>query len=159
MAIIKQGLGCDFDRLHEIVNEHKTIHLFLGHVDIWDEYIYNYQTIVDNVSLVSAEFLAEVNALIVEVGHEVGGKKVGEPLRGRCDSFAVETNVHYPTDVNLLWDAMRCLIRTTVKRRRAWSFRLAPMEVSDADSKEFVLQCLSDSPCQFGASRCISGAL
>ena len=32
-------------------------------------------------------------------------------LQGRCDSFVVETDVHYPTDVNLLWDAMRCLIR------------------------------------------------
>ena len=34
-------------------------------------------------------------------------------MRGRCDSFVVETDVHYPTDVNLLWDAMRCLIRET----------------------------------------------
>ena len=37
----------------------------------------------------------------------------GEPLRGRCDSFVVETDVHYPTDVNLLWDAVRCLLRET----------------------------------------------
>ena len=34
-------------------------------------------------------------------------------MRGRCDSFVVETNVHYPTDVGLLWDAMRCLLRET----------------------------------------------
>ena len=32
-------------------------------------------------------------------------------MHGRCDSFVVETDVHYPTDVNLLWDAMRVLIR------------------------------------------------
>ena len=44
-------------------------------------------------------------------GHAVARKKLGEPLRGRCDSFVVETDVHYPTDVNLLWDAMRCLLR------------------------------------------------
>ena len=31
-------------------------------------------------------------------------------LKGRCDSFVVETEVHYPTDINLLWDAMRKLI-------------------------------------------------
>ena len=42
-------------------------------------------------------------------------KKPGAPLRGRCDSFAVETDVHYPTDVNLLWDAMRWLIRETAR--------------------------------------------
>ena len=40
-------------------------------------------------------------------------KKPGAPLRGRCDSFVVETDVHYPTDVNLLWDAMPCMIRKT----------------------------------------------
>jgi transposase, IS5 family len=31
-------------------------------------------------------------------------------LQGRCDSFVVETDVHYPTDTNLLWDAMRKVI-------------------------------------------------
>ena len=31
-------------------------------------------------------------------------------LRGRCDSFVVETAVHYPTDINLLWDALRKLM-------------------------------------------------
>jgi hypothetical protein len=28
----------------------------------------------------------------------------------RADSFVVETDVHYPTDINLLWDALRKLI-------------------------------------------------
>ena len=45
--------------------------------------------------------------------HAVAGKKPGAPLRGRCDSFVAETDVHFPTDVSLLRDAMRCLIRTT----------------------------------------------
>ena len=27
-----------------------------------------------------------------------------------CDSFVVETDVHYPTDINLLWDATRKII-------------------------------------------------
>ena len=49
----------------------------------------------------------------MESGHKVAKKKPGEPLRGRCDSFVVETDVHYPTDVNLLWDAVRCLLRET----------------------------------------------
>lgn len=28
-------------------------------------------------------------------------------MHARCDSFVVETHVHYPTDINLLWDAVR----------------------------------------------------
>jgi len=34
---------------------------------------------------------------VVESGHRVAGKKPGAPLLGRCDSFCVETDVHYPT--------------------------------------------------------------
>lgn len=30
---------------------------------------------------------------------------------GRCDSFVVETDVHYPTDINLLLDAVRKMIQ------------------------------------------------
>ena len=69
------------------------------------------QTLVDNVNLLTPKLLGEVNQLIVESGHTVMGKKPGEPLCGCCDSFVVETNVHYPTDVNLSWDAMRCMLR------------------------------------------------
>jgi len=32
-------------------------------------------------------------------------------LTGRCDSFVVETDVHYPTDINLLFDAVRKMIQ------------------------------------------------
>ena len=39
----------------------------------------------------------------------------GAPLRGRCDSFVVETDVHYPTDIGLLYDSMRCVIRETTR--------------------------------------------
>ena len=110
MGVVKQGLGCHFDRLHELVNEHKTLRKFLGHPAISDK-LYHYQTLVDNVSLLNPELLGKVNHLIVESGHTVVGKKPGEPLRGRCDSFVAETNVHYPTDVNLLQDAMLCMHR------------------------------------------------
>lgn len=39
--------------------------------------------------------------------------KKNEKLKGRCDSFVVETNVHYPTDINLLFDCMTTLISQT----------------------------------------------
>ena len=110
LAGVKQGLGYDFDRLHDTVNQHMTLRQFLGHPDIGDKKRYHYQTLVDNVSLLTPKLLGKVNQLIVESGHTVVGKKPGEPLRGRCDSFVVETNVHYPTDVSLLRDAMRCML-------------------------------------------------
>ena len=111
MGVLKQGLGCDFDRLHELVNQHRTVREFLGHGAFSQGDTYELQTIIDNVYLLPPELLSEIGRLVVESGHAVARKKLGEPLRGRCDSFVVETDVHYPTDVNLLWDAMRCLLR------------------------------------------------
>ena len=112
-GVLKQGLGCDFDRLQDLANHHVKVRAFLGHGDFGDETRYECQTIRDNVSLLTPDLLSAVGQLVVESGHKVAKKKPGEPLRGRCDSFVVETDVHYPTDVNLLWDAMRCLLRET----------------------------------------------
>jgi hypothetical protein len=37
-------------------------------------------------------------------------------LKGRCDSFVLETDVHFPTDINLLWDAIRKVIELISRR-------------------------------------------
>ena len=64
-------------------------------------------------------------------------KKKPETARGRCDSFVVETDVHHPTDTNLLWDSMRCLIRETGPcSEETRGGRLASVEVSDGSCKE-----------------------
>ena len=118
LGVVKQGLRCDFDRLHDLANHHATVRAFLGHGEFGDSTYYEYQTVVDNVSLLTPELLSAVGRLVVESGHAVARKRPGEPLRGRCDSFVVETDVHYPTDVNLLWDAMRCLLRETGRAAR-----------------------------------------
>ena len=123
LGVLKQGLSCDFDRLHELTNHHDTIRAFLGHSDFGDKTHYEYQTVVDNVSLLTPELLSAVGRLVVESGHKVAKKKPGEPLRGRCDSFVVETDVHYPTDVNLLWDAVRCLVRETARAAERYGLR------------------------------------
>ena len=39
----------------------------------------------------------------------------GEALRGRCDSFVLETKVHFPTDIHLLRDALRKVITLTAQ--------------------------------------------
>ena len=78
----------------------------------------NMETVVRNVNLPGPELLSKVGHLVVESGHRIS-KKFGERLCGQCDSFVVEMDVHHPTDTNLLWDSMRCLIRKTgpVQRR------------------------------------------
>ena len=56
-------------------------------------------------------FLAEINAIVVTAGRAVCKTKATEPIRAKSDTYVLETNVHFPTDVNLLWDACRkCLV-------------------------------------------------
>lgn len=113
LATLKLGLNCDFDRLQELANEHNSIRQMLGHADWSDTTTYKLQTLIDNVSKLKPAVLADINQVIVEAGHEVVKKKPGDALLTRCDSFVVETDVHYPTDINLLWDAMRKVIQLT----------------------------------------------
>ena len=116
---VRVDLNMDYDRLLELVNHHDTIRAMLGHGE-YDKEPYHFQTLKDNVSLLTPELLDEINQLIVGAGHVLVKKKAGEALRGRCDSFVVETDVHFPTDINLLCDAMRKVITLTAQ----WCERL-----------------------------------
>jgi hemerythrin-like domain-containing protein len=93
-----------------MANNHKTIRQMLGHGLADDELRYELQTLKDNVKLLTPELLDQINQVAVKAGHGLLKKKDVEALHGRCDSFVVETDVHYPTDTNLLWDAMRKVI-------------------------------------------------
>ncbi len=88
LGALKQGLGRDWDRLQELANEHQTLREMLGHG--WLERArYERQNLIDNVSLMMPELLAEVNALLVASGHEVARKKPGAALAARVDSYMV----------------------------------------------------------------------
>ena len=85
LGVLKQGLRCD--QLHELANQHKAVRQ--GHLRT----IHEYQTVLDNISLLTPELLSEVQNLVVKTGHEVAKKTLASP--SRCDSFVVETDVHY----------------------------------------------------------------
>jgi len=101
-----------YDELHHIANYDSLIRQLMG-VESgfgYEKYEFERQTMIDNVSLLDDETVRELNQVIVEFGHGVFKKKEVEALHCKTDSFAVESNVHFPTDYNLLWDSARkCL--------------------------------------------------
>ena len=113
-GVVRLDLNIDYDRLQELVNHHDTLRQMLGHGE-FDKEPYAFQTLKDNVMLLTPEMLDKINQIVVPAGHALLKKKENEALRGRCDSFVVETNVHYPTDINLLYDAMRKVITLTAQ--------------------------------------------
>lgn len=110
LGALRLTCNWDYDKLHEIANNHMTLRQMLGHGKMYATYQYELQTLKDNICLFTPEILDKINQITVQFGHEIAGKKKDEKLTGSCDSFVVETNVHYPTDINLLFDAVRKMI-------------------------------------------------
>ena len=113
LAQVRLCLRYSYDMLHHQANNDRLLRQLLG---IENEFgieplVFEYQNIYDNVSNLSESMLVEINDVIVEFAHrEVFKKKEDTPLRLKTDSFVVESNVHFPTDYNLLWDcARKCL--------------------------------------------------
>jgi len=111
LGTLRLNCNWDFDKVHDIANEHNKIRQFLGHTIYEVDERYGLQTIKDNISLLTPELLDVINQVVVKTGHDLFRKKNEKVvLKGRCDSFVLETDVHYPTDINLLWDAIRKIV-------------------------------------------------
>lgn len=108
LGTLRLNCNWDYDKLQDSANNHKTLRLMLGHVEFEDDkYYYPLQTLKDNVSLFTPEILDKINQVVVKAGHNLVKKKEEEKLACRCDSFVVETDVHFPTDINLLFDVIK----------------------------------------------------
>ncbi len=111
LAQVRLCENIGYAQLHSHANNHLTLRSLLGvGVDNggFTRIEFEYQNIYDNVSSLSDELLKEINEIIIDFGHtEIFKKKEKEALRLKSDSFVVESNVHFPTDYNLLWDSAR----------------------------------------------------
>lgn len=102
-------LNISYDRLHHMSNHDNLFRQILGvETDYGFKKIqFEYQNIIDNVNLLDDVTIQKINEIIIEMGHGVFKKKEMEALHLKTDSFVVESNVHFPTDYNLLWDSAR----------------------------------------------------
>jgi hypothetical protein len=115
LGTLRLNCNWDYDKVHEIANNHGNVRKMLGHSRMDEDYRYPLQTIKDNVSLFTSEISDKINQIVVKYGHKIAGKNEEEKLHGSCDSYVVETDVHFPTDINLLFDAVRTIIALMVK--------------------------------------------
>jgi hypothetical protein len=113
LGVVRLGLDADWDRMEDMANHHLLVRQMLGvPATPWgeDAKVFGHQTLRDNVALLDDELLQQINARIAAAGREVFAKKDGAPLAAlevKVDSYVLETDVHFPTDLNLLWDAGR----------------------------------------------------
>jgi hypothetical protein len=116
LGTIRLGLNADFDRVEDMANHHILIRQIMG-VEGIDGVgkKFSHQSIKDNLTYFTDDMLTKINMLVVKHGHEkIFLLKANEGLSIKTDSYAFETNVHFPSDMKLLWDAARTCIRLIV---------------------------------------------
>lgn len=75
MGTIRLNCNWDYDKLQDIVNNHKIIRQMLGHGLMDNDKTYPLQTLKDNVKLLTPEILDKINTVVVEEGHKLLVKK------------------------------------------------------------------------------------
>jgi hypothetical protein len=110
LGTLRLNCNWDYDKVQEMANNHDKLRQMLGHGKKDSASSYALQTIKDNICLLTPSILDEINQIVVKAGHDLVSTKKDQKQRGSCDSFVVETDVHYPTDTNLLFDATRKMI-------------------------------------------------
>ena len=110
LSQFRLALNLGYDRLHFMVNTNSALRQLMGiETETGFERIeIGYQRIIDNFHLLDDLTLSKINDVVVDFGHKkVFKKKETEALSLKTDSFVVKSNVHFPTDYNLLWDSSR----------------------------------------------------
>jgi len=113
LGVVRLGLDADWDRMEHIANYDALVRQMLEvPAAPWGEEDkrFGHQTLRDNVALLDDPLLQAINARIAAAGREVFAKKAGAPLAAleiKVDSYVLESDVHFPTDLSLLWDAGR----------------------------------------------------
>jgi transposase, IS5 family len=107
LAAARLGCGCNYDQLQDLAENHRAMRQTMGIGDwegVEDRNRFDWRRIESNLNFLRPETIEKINQAIVQEGHRLEPQAV-ETVRG--DTFVVETNIHYPTDSNLIADGLR----------------------------------------------------
>ena len=111
LGTLRLGLNADYDRIHIRAKKYVDVVSMLGHsMDLFEGY--SLQAIKDNIRLFDDGLLNKINVELVKYGQSMLHGNSEYKIEARCDSFVVETDVHFPTDIGLLQDAMEVVLRS-----------------------------------------------
>jgi len=135
LGTLRLSCNWDYDKLKSCYDYHHKIREICG-VDLFCDVdiVTGRQTIHDNVSLFTKEIANKISKLVVASSHELLFPEERE-LHSRCDSFVFETNVHFPTDLNLLKDSVRKVL--SIGGKLASSLKITGWREVKSQQKKF----------------------
>jgi IS5 family transposase len=109
LAGVKQGCDMDYDALQDLANNHIRLRQLMG---CQPHKTFGQSTIHRNLAKVKTETIQALSEHVVAIGHQHKPKAI-EKVRG--DAFVCQTNIHYPTDANLMADGIRVMLRIVAR--------------------------------------------
>lgn len=104
LAAVRLGCNLNYDRLQDLAEQHRALRQIMGIGDWSEHVVFDWRRIQDNLTKLRPETIEKISHRIVQLGHDLAPEAVEKV---RADSFVVETNIHYPTDSNLIRDGVR----------------------------------------------------
>ena len=105
VALLKQLRQLSYEKLYDELNDNISYRCF---AKIHEGEVPKKMTLNENIKKISPEGWEEIHKVLIKTAKELGVEK-GKSVR--MDSTCVESNIHYPTDGELLWDCVRVIDR------------------------------------------------
>lgn len=109
LGVVRLGLDADWDRMEHLANYDLLLRQMLGVCpDPWgtNAHRFVHQTLRDNAALLDEGLLKQINVLVAAAGRQVFVSQPSAgpaPLQIKVDTYVLETDVHFPTDLGANW--------------------------------------------------------
>ncbi len=107
LLILRRTGITDYHQLSNLASNHRALRelIYLGPCDYKG---YPKSTVQENIVKIMPHTINKINDLIIAKGHEY----IDNPFsKLRCDSFVFETNIHFHSDYQCIYDGIRCVLR------------------------------------------------
>ena len=116
IGVLRFGGGFDYERIYNLVSNHRKLRELLG----FDNFLqfndtYTPSSIYRNMAVLSDDLIEQIDLLVVQFAHQAIIKKPVDTLQCRADSYVLKSNVHFPTDLSLLFDCCHQVLRIANK--------------------------------------------
>lgn len=106
LGVIRLNQGLTYDKLYYSTKNDSLLRSMIGISEFDRSQLFSLTTLKENISLLNPDIFDKLNQIILKHGLKIFSTST-TPQRLKTDSYVLESNVHFPTDLNLALDSAR----------------------------------------------------